>query len=76
MQQTLTNTILRETHLNQKDLSALKHQLGHSFKASSKKELESKMSKTLATQPVPAGHYRSVPHNHCDMWASVLSCYI
>ena len=69
MQQTLTNTILRETHLNQKDLSALKHQLGDSFKASSKQELESTMSKTLATQPVPAGHYRSVPRNHCDMWA-------
>ena len=60
MQQTLTNSILRETLLNQKDINSLKQQRG-SFKGSSKKELERQMSDALSKQPVPDGHYRSVP---------------
>ena len=60
MQQTLTNTILRETLLNKKDLSALKNRLGDTIQAVSKKELERLISENLAGQPVPKGHYRSV----------------
>ena len=60
MQQTLTNTILRETLLNQKDLNMLKRKLGNDFKAASKQELERYMAKHLTKQPIPEGHYRSV----------------
>ena len=61
MQQTLANTILQETMLNQKDINTLKQQLGTNFQYFSTKELEKQMSQALSKQPVPEGHYRSVP---------------
>ena len=69
MEQTLSNTILQETLLNQKDINTLKQQLGSNLKTTSTKELEKQMSEALLKQPVPEGHYRSVtpPSNELTM---------